>query len=187
MTVCSAKGVNWPGCKQVGRIQRLRCLVGKDEVTLETVYAVTSLTAEEASAGALLALNRGHWSIENQLHYVRDVTMREDASQVGADHVGVVLGLHRLCLCRRRFPFSLVAPILLAPCGGRAVPRRAGAVKGPSAVFLIEPCAPQRPLSSVTGAVKDELGQAQSTLADQRAIPTHSGGHHGDQQRNASG
>jgi hypothetical protein len=27
-------------------------------------------------------LNRGHWSIENRLHYVRDVTFDEDRSQV---------------------------------------------------------------------------------------------------------
>lgn len=29
-----------------------------------------------------LQLNRGHWAIENKLHYVRDVTMGEDACRV---------------------------------------------------------------------------------------------------------
>ena len=53
--------------------------------------AVTSLTTEEASPEALLALNRGHWSIENQLHYVRDVTMKEDASQVRSDSAPTVM------------------------------------------------------------------------------------------------
>lgn len=82
LTVCSGNGVNWPGCQQVCRIDRLRCDIKTDKVTVETVYAVASLSAEEASAKALLQLNQGHWSIENQLHYVRDVTMKEDASQV---------------------------------------------------------------------------------------------------------
>jgi len=30
----------------------------------------------------LLSLSRGHWSIENRLHWVRDVTFDEDRSQV---------------------------------------------------------------------------------------------------------
>ena len=43
---------------------------------------ITSLTAERADAGRLLQLTRGHWGIENGLHYRRDVTMGEDASRV---------------------------------------------------------------------------------------------------------
>ena len=43
-----------------------------------TVYAITSLSADEAGPECLLALSRGHWGIENKLHYVRDVTWRED-------------------------------------------------------------------------------------------------------------
>ena len=47
-----------------------------------TVYAVTSLTVTQASASQLAEWIRGHWRIENQLHWVRDVTYSEDASQV---------------------------------------------------------------------------------------------------------
>ena len=47
-----------------------------------TVYAVTSLTVTQASASQLAEWIRGHWKIENQLHWVRDVTYSEDASQV---------------------------------------------------------------------------------------------------------
>jgi len=50
--------------------------------TRETVYGITSLSMEEADAGRLLALTRGHWGIENGLHYKRDVTLGEDASRV---------------------------------------------------------------------------------------------------------
>ena len=42
---------------------------------------VTSLRPEQASAAHLEALWRGHWTIENRVHYVRDVTLGEDAGQ----------------------------------------------------------------------------------------------------------
>jgi predicted transposase YbfD/YdcC len=46
------------------------------------VYGITSLTAWQANPADVLAFNRGHWSIENREHYVRDVTFDEDRSQV---------------------------------------------------------------------------------------------------------
>jgi predicted transposase YbfD/YdcC len=45
------------------------------------VYAVTSLTAAQASPGRLADWIRGHWGIE-ALHHIRDTTFAEDASQV---------------------------------------------------------------------------------------------------------
>jgi predicted transposase YbfD/YdcC len=46
------------------------------------VYAITSLTHAQAGPARLADLIRGHWSIENGLHYVRDVAFGEDASQL---------------------------------------------------------------------------------------------------------
>jgi hypothetical protein len=46
------------------------------------VYAVTSLAHAQASPAWLADLLRGHWVIENGLHYLRDVTYAKDASQV---------------------------------------------------------------------------------------------------------
>ena len=48
----------------------------------EVVYGITSLTPQAADAKRLLRINRGHWCIENRLHWVRDVTFDEDRSQV---------------------------------------------------------------------------------------------------------
>ena len=39
-----------------------------------------------APAGQLLAAIRGHWSIENSLHWTLDVTFREDQCRVRKDH-----------------------------------------------------------------------------------------------------
>jgi hypothetical protein len=41
-------------------------------------YAVTSLPPARADAARVLRLLRGHWGIENRLHWVRDVTFGED-------------------------------------------------------------------------------------------------------------
>lgn len=48
----------------------------------EVVCGITSLDESKATPERLLALNRGHWCIENRLHWVRDVTFDEDRSQV---------------------------------------------------------------------------------------------------------
>ena len=48
----------------------------------ERAYAITSLPPERADAARLLDIWRGHWGIENRLHWVRDVVFGEDQSQV---------------------------------------------------------------------------------------------------------
>jgi predicted transposase YbfD/YdcC len=70
----------WPYLGQVCRIQRETQVKG--QIKTEEAYAITSLWPHEAGAGRLLSMNRGHWRIENCLHYVRDVTYGEDKSQV---------------------------------------------------------------------------------------------------------
>lgn len=92
----------WSGVAQVCRITRERIVRGKK--TIETVYAITSLTAARAGAEQLLALSRAHWGIENCLHYVRDVSCREDQARAHAGHAPEVLAAFRntaLTLIRR--------------------------------------------------------------------------------------
>lgn len=74
------KYLDWPGAVQVFQIHRVRQIA--DTVQEETVYGISSLDPEEADAERLLALVRGHWGIENRLHWVRDVTLGEDGCRV---------------------------------------------------------------------------------------------------------
>ena len=71
--------LDWPGVRQVCQVRRR--VEQKGSVSMETRYAITSL-GREPGPGKLLEYVRGHWGIENRLHYVRDVTLGEDASQV---------------------------------------------------------------------------------------------------------
>ena len=71
--------LDWPGVQQVCKVERLVTQKGKQ--TRETRYAITSLP-DTVGAPTLLRRIRGHWRIENRLHWVRDVTLGEDASQV---------------------------------------------------------------------------------------------------------
>ena len=51
-------------------------------ISTETAYYITSLTPDQTRPDRLAALIRGHWEIENRLHWVRDVTYDEDRSQL---------------------------------------------------------------------------------------------------------
>ena len=66
-----------------------------DKVTVEVVYGITSLPRDEADAEQLLALTRGHWGIENRLHYVRDETLGEDRCRVRKGAAAEVLAVLR--------------------------------------------------------------------------------------------
>ena len=86
-------GQKWKGLKQGFEITRERTVRGV--TTVEVVYGITSLGAGAADAAALLAMVRGHWQIENGLHYVRDVTLGEDACRVRTGSAPQVLAAMR--------------------------------------------------------------------------------------------
>lgn len=86
---------NWPGLAQALCVERTITTKRTGQRRQEQVYAVTSLPPERADASTLLRLWRAHWAIENQLHWVRDVTMGEDASQVRSGSAPQVLAALR--------------------------------------------------------------------------------------------
>lgn len=76
--------VDWPGVAQVIRRECERIELKTGKVTREVSYGLTSLPGCRADAAALEALWRGHWTIENNLHYVRDVSFGEDGGHAAA-------------------------------------------------------------------------------------------------------
>jgi hypothetical protein len=81
-TTTLTKGQQWAGLKQGFELTRQRTIKGV--TTTETAHGITSLPVEKADAARLLELTRGHWGIENGLHYRRDVTLGEDSSRIRA-------------------------------------------------------------------------------------------------------
>jgi predicted transposase YbfD/YdcC len=87
---------DWPGLRQALMVERR--VIAKATGRLlrqETAYAVTSCPPERAAPAQLLALWRGHWGIENRLHYIRDVTFDEDRATVRAGHAPQVMAAFR--------------------------------------------------------------------------------------------
>ena len=70
--------------RQVCRLERTTHHKGRE--TVEVQYAVCSLPPERADAALLIERWRGHWGIENRLHWVRDVSFGEDKCQVKIGH-----------------------------------------------------------------------------------------------------
>ena len=74
---------------------------------VELVYGITSHTPQSADAAAILGFNRGQWSCENRVHYVRDFTCDEDRCRAYVRHMPRNLA----CLTN--------AAIAIVRCGGR--------------------------------------------------------------------
>jgi predicted transposase YbfD/YdcC len=107
--VTIAAGIEFPHARQAVQITRRTRPVSartgrKGRWRTETVYAITDLGPHEARPDELAAWVRGHWQIENGLHWVRDVTYAEDLSQIRtgagpqvmASLRNLAISLHRL-------------------------------------------------------------------------------------------
>lgn len=85
--VATADGIDFPHAAQIFQIIRRSKRPGSPAWDRkEVVYGITTLTAAQASPADLARYTRGHWSVENKSHYVRDVTFGEDASQTRTAH-----------------------------------------------------------------------------------------------------
>ncbi|MER8233033.1 ISAs1 family transposase [Streptomyces sp. NPDC094049] len=78
-TCTVTRGLGFPHAAQAVQIVRRRRMVTTGKVTLERVYAVTDLTAEQADVPEIAHRVREHWGIENKIHHVRDTTFAKDA------------------------------------------------------------------------------------------------------------
>ncbi|CAG0987386.1 hypothetical protein ANRL4_02255 [Anaerolineae bacterium] len=70
----------WPGTRLMLRMERTILHKATGQLMHQIDYALSSLDVDQVSVHDLLSLWRSHWHIENRLHYVRDVTLGEDAS-----------------------------------------------------------------------------------------------------------
>jgi len=79
---------SWAGLKSIGMVESRRRDGGPDTpVSVERRYYISSLAAEQAgSAKRFAEAVRGHWGIENTLHWVLDVAFGEDDCRVRKDH-----------------------------------------------------------------------------------------------------
>ena len=86
---------DWPGAAQVFRLERQRIFIRTGKVEEETVYGLTSLGADQATAAQVLQCVRQQWHIENRSQYVRDVSFGEDASLVRCGQIPRVMATIR--------------------------------------------------------------------------------------------
>lgn len=89
------QALGWVGAQQVLRLESV--VTRKDKTTQMVRYFITSLGLQ-TTPRSLLRFVREHWHIENRLHYVRDVTLGEDASQVRSGSAPQVLAAVRNAL-----------------------------------------------------------------------------------------
>jgi predicted transposase YbfD/YdcC len=79
VTVKTPGGLGFPHAAQAVRITRTRIQAGK--TARETAYLIVTLPAERAQPADLADWARSEWHIENRLHWISDVTLREDVHQ----------------------------------------------------------------------------------------------------------
>jgi predicted transposase YbfD/YdcC len=129
LAAATPEQIDWPGVAQVFFLERCRyhpARRGKAaQKSREVVYGITSLAVKDAGPATVLRLQRGHWSIENQVHYVLDTFFREDERRIREGKVARgVAALRRVALN------------LLRLLGGRSVPEAADRVKADPTLLL---------------------------------------------------
>ncbi len=80
--VVPTTGIDFPGLKAVASVESLR----RDASGEETRHTRHMLLSTPMSAERALTVMRTHWTIENQLHWVLDVTLNEDAARTRKDN-----------------------------------------------------------------------------------------------------
>jgi predicted transposase YbfD/YdcC len=89
--VVAAKDMDFPGVAAVARVETYRKVAGEPEPVIVRWFLLSTLL----SAERMLEVARTHWTIENQLHWVLDVTFEEDAARSRKDNAPQNLALLR--------------------------------------------------------------------------------------------
>jgi len=101
--------LDWPFLQQVFQLQRTITISKTGKTRKETVYGITSLSAEQASPTQLLEMLRSYWRIENGLHYPRDVSLHEDKTRFkkhsAAHNMAIINNLILSLIAKSDFPF----------------------------------------------------------------------------------
>ena len=101
--------LDWPFLQQVFKLERTIIISKTKKTRQETIYGVTSLSAEQASPFQLLHMLRSYWRIENSLHYPRDVTLHEDHTRfkkhTAAHNMTIINNLILSLITNSGFPF----------------------------------------------------------------------------------
>jgi predicted transposase YbfD/YdcC len=99
----------WPGLEAVLATETIRGINGKGKVTAEIRHYLSSAKLPSETLAAAI---RNHWRIESGLHWVLDVTFREDASRVRERNAARNLALlRRIALNLVRADTSLKASL----------------------------------------------------------------------------
>jgi len=80
------QGHHWPGLRGIVCVECERLIFGQTTPTTERRYYITSHDPHTVGAHTLLGHVRGHWAVENQLHWQLDVSFREDERRLRKGH-----------------------------------------------------------------------------------------------------
>jgi len=89
--VVAAKDIDFPGLAAIARVETYRTAAGEPEPVIVRWFLLSTLLTAER----MLEVARTHWTIENQLHWVLDVALAEDASRSRKDNAPQNLALIR--------------------------------------------------------------------------------------------
>ncbi|WP_427018948.1 ISAs1 family transposase [Pseudarthrobacter sp. P1] len=122
--VSLADGISFPHAAQAAQIIRQSRPLGTRKWSTETVYIITSLAPAQGKPELIGSLIRGHWGIENGLHWRRDLTWREDKSTVRRGNAPrVVASLRNIAITILRLDGE--TSLAKATRGARNYPHRA--------------------------------------------------------------